>query len=429
MNRTSSRTSTNLLPSAILILAILFVLAFVAAPAMQAQTFTVIHNFIGGDGQSPVTGLTKDARGNFYGTTNEGGTHGNGTVFKLSRYGSGWVLSTLYNFAGGSDGAAPNGRIAIAADGSLYGITFSGGDNDCNCGTVYRLRPPIAPPKTALSQWNETVIHRFSGWSGNDGAYPQGDLTFDQAGNIYGTAGDGGNGPWNGVVYELSPSGDSWTETVLHYFQQNNGPNPIGGVVMDRSGNLYGVTANGSSPTDCGRVYELSPSGSGWTEHTLHIINCTSDGANPRGGLILDSAGSIYGTTSGGNTTGGTAGATVFELTPSQHGWSFNLLYTFPGNTYGAGPWDKLAMDIAGNIYGTTEYEGPYNVGNIFELAPSGSAWIYNSLHDFTGRNDGGHPVSNLVFDAYGAFYGTANSGGNQCVRDGGCGVVFEMTP
>ena len=147
-----------------LALAIIFVLAPVATPAAQAQTFTVIHLFTGGgDGSYPKAGLTMDAAGNLYGTTYSGGG-GNGVVFKLRNSGSGWVLTPLYSFAGGNDGADPYGRVAIAQDGTLYGTTNNGGGSDrmgYGCGTVFHLKPSPSAPKSALAPWNETVLYRL----------------------------------------------------------------------------------------------------------------------------------------------------------------------------------------------------------------------------------------------------------------------------
>jgi uncharacterized repeat protein (TIGR03803 family) len=166
--------------------AIVLALAVVLAPSALTQTFQVIHNFTGrGDGGAPYTGLTIDAAGNLYGTTSAGGAYQNGTVFRLRKAGSGWILSTLYSFAGGNDGAGPGGRVALASDGTLYGTTSEGGGSGCNgagCGTVFHLIPSRAAPASALAPWSETVLYRFSG--GSDGAGPGGDLTFDQSGNI-----------------------------------------------------------------------------------------------------------------------------------------------------------------------------------------------------------------------------------------------------
>src|SRR5271157_4784768 len=183
-------------PTAGLVLAIVFVLAAVATQSAQAQTYTVIHNFTGGaDGAYPVAGLTMDRAGNLYGTTSGGGASGNGTVFRLSYKGSGWVLNPLYRFAAGNDGLDPRTRVVIGPDGSLYGTTSAGGGTACNfgyglgCGTVFNLKPSAKACTSALCSWTEIVLYRFSG---TDGALPLGDVVFDQAGNLYGTTAFGG---------------------------------------------------------------------------------------------------------------------------------------------------------------------------------------------------------------------------------------------
>jgi uncharacterized repeat protein (TIGR03803 family) len=392
-------------------LALLF-LMFINLTA-QAQTFKVLHYFEGPD-ESPQTGLTMDAAGNFYGTTH----NIEGTVFKLEPS-STWVarnLTTLYRFAGGDDGSNPYARVAIARDGTLYGTTQEGG-SDCNaglgCGTVFHLMPA-----KSVRGSDETVLHRFFG---SDGLFPQGDITFDQSGNIYGTTPSGG--PFNGlygVIYELTPSGRSWVETILYSPEGPEGALPQGGVIFDKSGNLYGVFGGGG-PYGWGAVYELSPSGSNWTEQTLYDFTGGDDGENPVGGLITDPSGNFYGTTITGGSGGG---GTVYKLTPAHGSWIFNVLYSFSAGRYPmCGPQDKLVMDAAGNLYGTTSCDGIYGRGSVFKLTPSADGWTYTSLHDFTGGGDGGYPLSNLVFDANGNLYGTASEDGNHY------GVVFEITP
>jgi len=378
----------------------------------QAQTYSVIYNFTGGsDGEGPDAGLTIDHGGNLYGTANAGGL-GYGTVFKLVRKSSNWLFNPLYSFAGGADGSGTYSRVVFGPDGSLYGVTFG---PEGGFGTVFRLQPPATACKTALCPWAETVLYRFTG--GSDGANPIGDLTFDQAGNLYGATTAGGYG--YGVVYELTPSNGGWTQSVLHSFERDgDGVFPDAGVIFDKSGNLYGTTAYGSTH-GLGVVYQLTPLGLGWTENVLYDFLGGDDGAVPLGGLILDSAGSLYGTTSGDGTG---SGGTAFELTPQNGNWNFTLLYSFAGSP-GCGPQASLAFDQAGNLYGTTLCDGMYGQGSVFQLTPSNGSWTYSSLHDFDG-SDGAFPVSSLVFDANGDLYGTASEGGAY-----GYGVVFQITP
>jgi uncharacterized repeat protein (TIGR03803 family) len=416
---------------------IVVALTIVATRLAEAQSYTVIHNFTGGaDGAYPVAGLTIDIAGNLYGTAccygGGGGGYGAGTVFELKHPGPGWVLTPLHQFAGGDDdGGYPAGRVALASDGTLYGTTQLHGGSACGgvgCGTVFHLTPP-APAPNALGNpaWNEILLYRFAG--GSDGAYPSGDLTFDQSGNIYGTTENGGNGGY-GVIYQLTPAGGSWTETVLYSPRGGNGAYPKSGVVFDRSGNLYGVFS-GLGPHRNGSVYELSPSGFGWTEQTVYAFTGGSDGGVPVGGLILDASGNLYGTTQSGGSGGG---GTVFELTPGHDGWTFKTIYSISSCGW-CGPSGALIMDAAGNLYGTIQGDaavpGSGVYGSVFKLTPSGGGWVYTSLHDFTGGADGANPFGSLVFDANGNLYGTARNGGSVgCPPYGyGCGVVFEITP
>jgi uncharacterized repeat protein (TIGR03803 family) len=430
-----------------------FVLVFVITPAVQAQTFSVIHTFSGSDGSYPQTGLTADGAGNFYGTTVTGGylgpgcyDTGCGTVYQLTPSGSGWVLNTLYSFTGSPDGYGPAGRVALAQDGSLYGTAQYGGIGNCflnyGCGTVFQL---TMSPGSSKAPWKQTVVHSFTGR--NDGGSPQGDLTFDQSGNIYGIAGGGGSPGgdyiWRssyscGTVYQLTPSGDGWVISVLHYFRMElanqssaDGSSPRGGVVLDKSGNPYGITLEGGR-IGFGTVYRLLPSGANWREQIIDdfTMNVPYNGAaGPVGGLIFDSSGNLYGTTSyGGDPTCNPpyGCGTVFELAPSNGGWVFRILYSFSGCSDWCAPHDKLVMDAAGNLYGTTAGDGAYGAGNVFKLTPAGPGWVYTSLHDFTGQysSDGAFPTSSLVLDGNGNLYGTTSQGGSS--NDG---VVFEITP
>jgi uncharacterized repeat protein (TIGR03803 family) len=266
------------------------------------------------------------------------------------------------------------------------------------------------------------VLHRFTG--GSDGAYPfSGDLVFDKAGNLYGTASAGGLGCQYacGTVFELSPSMGSWTETTIYSFTGgNDGEYPAGGVIFDKAGNLYGTTQEGGS-TGGGTVFELTPSGSGWTETTLSTFG--SDGYHPQGGLIFDSSGNLYGTTVFGGPGGG---GVVYELTPSNGSWVATVLYGLTGYE---GPMDSLAMDAGGNLYGTSSLTGFYGKGQVFKLAPSNGGWVFSDLHSFTGGGDGEFPIGNVVLDAGGNIYGTTFLGGLESDCTGGCGVVFKITP
>ena len=410
-------------------------LMFLAPKPAQAQTFTVLHNFSSGqDGANPAAGLTLDSAGNLYGTAQHGGdtdncTPGCGTAFKLTHAGSGWVLNRLYSFVGGPyDGAVPQAAMIFGPDGALYGTTLLGdwqGGGNCQpkghygCGVVYKLRPPARACKTALCPWTETLLYQFTG-SGDDGGNPGfGSLIFDVEGNLYGATFGGLN---VGAVYELSPSSDGWTGKLLHRFVGSDGGVPEAGLAWDAAGNLYGTTEEGGSGdcrVGCGVVYQLTPTGPDWILTSIYKFQNNGDGAIPASGLIFDAAGNLYGATTEGGQLGG---GVVFELTPANGNWTFHLLANLPGP--GIGPFGNLTFDDAGNLYGLALTDGAYAKGSLFKLSPGNGGWTYTSLHDFTGRSDGGIPYGNVIFDANGNLYGTASVGGTN-----GYGVVWEMTP
>jgi uncharacterized repeat protein (TIGR03803 family) len=428
---------------------------FVLASPGHAQTFTVIHSFSGADGAFPQAGLSIDARGRLYGSTSSGGQsgfdcqeQGCGTVFRLTSQGDGWTLTPLWKFRGPDDGAIPISRPVFGPNGLLYGTTNAGGAQFCEgpgCGAAYSLHPGATACTTALCPWQENIMYSFGGVEAicngiTSGMGPRpphqpgflilgscpglGELTFDQAGNLYGTI------PCcYGAVYQLTASG---VATPLYFFGGGaDGEGPEAGVIFDHAGNLYGTTVSGGTAGG-GTVYELSPNGSGWTKTTLYSLQGGSEGSAPYGGLIFDNAGNLYGTT---NLGGANNGGTVFELTPSGGGsWSFHLLYSLPYHGTADwllyGPTASLVMDSSGNLYGTTVLDGDFGDGNVFKLTPSGGGWTYTSLHDFHGTADGGQVFGSVVLDANGNLYGTATVGGAGDGCPGfGCGVIWEITP
>jgi hypothetical protein len=390
--------------------------AIVLSGTASAQTYTVLHQFTGeADGGGPLTGLTIDAAGRLYGTTSVGGA-GNGTVFQLKRAGSGWTFAPLYSFLGGNDGALPDGRVVFGPNGTLYGTTLQGGGATyCigGCGTVFNLHAPARACSRALCPWMEEVLYAFQGGNTDDGLDPLGDLIFDASGNLFGVT-DGGGVNFAGTVYELTPSGGSWSENVLHnfVFGPNDGQTPQAGVVLEGASTLYGTTTGGGHYSG-GTVFELGRSGSGWIESLIHSFHPVTDGNTPIG-ISMDSAGNLYGgTLFGGPDTFGT----VWQLSQSGGSWTFNVISPDPGDTCGvAGP---VTLDSAGNVYGAT-------CDTIFELSPSGGGWTHTVLYRFSGGPDGGQANGNLVLDANGNIYGTTyNGGGGNC--SGGCGVVYEI--
>jgi uncharacterized repeat protein (TIGR03803 family) len=408
-------------------------------PQLHAQTYTVIHNFVGSlDGSEPTSGVTIDHAGNLYGTTFFG-DQATGTAYKMTHRSGGWLLVPLYYFTNMPTGVIPYDRPIIGPDGALYFTTGYGGVGPCatynnttGCGVVLRMTPLPTFPPTPLTPWLETDLYLFTG--GADGANPySADLTFDSAGNIYSTTFNGGSticAGGCGVVYKMTKTNNSWAESVVYSFtNSNDGSHPWSGVTLDQAGNLYGTTSAGGA-NGFGTVYELSPSGSGWTLRTLYSFQGQADGGLPYSGLVFDQLGNLWGATT---TYGSGNGGTVFKLTPSGNNWNFSTIYSFAGPNGGfyPGPVANLAFDSRGNIYGTTHLDGLYNFGAIFKLTPSGGGYTYTSLHDFTAGADGGDPRSNVTFDANGNMYGTASEGGtgNRQTCVGSCGVVWEVTP
>jgi len=376
-----------------------------ASQPARSQTYKVIHNFTakGSDGATPYGGPILEASGNLYGTTYLGGIAGAGSVYKLSPSGSAWKYTSLYSFKAGADGSGPAfGSLAVGANG-LFGTTEGGG----NFGIVFAVCACVT---------KEKVIHTFG--NANDGAQPIGGVVFDSAGNFYGTTSLGG-AYGNGTVFEGTRYGHGWIEKPIYSFTDGTDPiNPPAGVTLDAQGNLYGTASLGGA-YGYGAVYKLSRSASGWTETVLYNFQALDDGANPVGGVIVDSAGNLYGTTFDGGVNGG---GTVYQLSPSGEGWTFSILYSFVGG-YG-GPYNKLTLDANGNLYGFTNAEGANGLGSIFKLAPGNGGWTFTDLYDFAGGSDGGLPYGSVAVDGKGNVFGTAVVGGtdNQ-------GVVFEITP
>ena len=399
-------------------------LTVLSNPCLRAQTFTVLHSFNlnGVDGARADAGLTADRAGNLYGTTAAGGTRRGGMVYKLTHAGQGWVFTPLYQFSGGTDGGDPEGEVVFGPDGALYGTTSAGGDLNCNppigCGTVFKLQPSARAVGRALSDWTETVLYRFT-QSPNIGFGRT--VTFDAAGNVYGSVSHVTSGNDAGGVYELTPSGGGWNETVIYQFQDgDDGRNPTGNLVFDSAGNLYGVTDD-QGLYGYGTVFELSHSQSGWTNTTIHAFQDGNDGAIPFAGPIFNPAGNLLGTAASGGANGG---GTVFQMAPNPGGgWTFRTLYGFQGHQSG-GPTGTLTLDGAGNIYGVLQNDGADNYGSVFKLTMSNGNWSYTDLHDFTHGSDGDLPMGRVVIDASGNVYGTTSDGGEY-----GYGIVWEITP
>jgi uncharacterized repeat protein (TIGR03803 family) len=337
----------------------------------------------------------------------------------------------LHTFGRHRDGIDPEASLISDKSGNLYGTTVFGGEVACGydtgCGSVFQLVP------TGRGEWKENLLHRFGD---QDGGGPVGSLIFDGAGNLYGTVSGGRyDSLGNGNVFELSPQADGeWAFAVLYSFRGgNDGGSPFGGVIFDSGGNLYGTTLFGGA-YGSGTVFELERKGNGeWEKTVLHSFKDDGkDGTAPWAGLILDRNGNLYGTTSSGGAYGSVCMygcGTVFELTSTDGKWAERILHSFNGKD-GSSPVASLTMDAKGNLYSTTEVGGVHNDGTVFELSlSSNSSWKEKILHSFNGT-DGESPFSNVIFDAAGNLYGTTLMGGSyrsNCNRN--CGTVFEVSP
>ena len=350
-----------------------------------AWTETVLHTFTGldGDGFAPFGGPVFGHGGALYGTTQEGGQTGLGTVYSLvppSSPGGAWTETVLYSFLGGNDGSFPFTSLVVGKAGALYGTTSVGGiPADCfpyGCGTVFKLAPPASPG----GAWIETVLYRFTG--GNDGSGPSASLVLGPKGELYGTTEYGGISI-GGTAFELTPPaspGGVWMETVLHSFtgEDGDGLNPYAGLVLGPNGVLYGTTTAGGTSGN-GIVFELTPPaspGAVWTENVLYSFAGGKHGSEPKGGVVVGGNGALYGTTlSFGASTSchGVDCGTVFALEPPASpgdAWTQIVLHSFSGDSDGAGPWASVVIGESGALYGTTSVGGPSNAGTVFRLIP-----------------------------------------------------------
>lgn len=395
----SKRRSSGLL----LLVMVLGVLPAATQQAPAPYTERVLYSFKNTpDGAYPYDGLVLDKKGNFYGTTNEGGAFNQGAVFMITKKGA---ERLLYSFGGGSDGAYPQGWLVPDEQGNLYGTTyFGGGSTNCSggCGVVFEV---------ALDG-TETVLHRFGG--GTDGAYPAAGLIRDKQGNFYGTTLAGGSNncvSGCGTVYQITAVG---AEAPLYRFKGGvDGSTPVGGLVADSGGHLYGTTPYGGVLNQ-GTVFEVSVTG---TKKLLYAFAGGEDGASPAGTLLRDTNGNLNGTTIFGGTYGD---GTVFELTRSG---AETVLYSFQGGPVdGANPSGSLVRDNQGNLYGTTSSGGSNMLdGIVFEVSLTGAETV---LYNFQGGNDGAQPTTSLLLSEKGILYGTTGVGGAN-----NSGTVFKMMP
>jgi len=339
---------------------------------------------------------------------------------------AGQTEKVVYRFQGGNDGGSPEGGLISDQVGNFYGTTSGGGVG--GGGTVFQLSPPAEQG----GRWTFTVLHSFTG--GNDGTGPVGELIFDQTGNLYGVTLGGGSAQ-AGTVFQLTPQGNTWTETVIYNFQFYD--QPVGGLVFDKAGNLYGAHFSGGE-NNRGAVFQLTPSQSGgWTYTAICSFGKGRQDGWPVAGPIISKAGNLYGVMYGGSDCNPACQGSVYELkTPAMQGgaWTQRVLYNFcslSNCSDGGGPEGRLIFDRKGNLDGVTEFGGSGGGlgGTVFQLTPHGGSWTEAVLYNFCTQStctDGTGPLTGVILDGKGNLYGTTSLGGNGCF---GCGAVFQLTP
>ena len=388
-----------------------------ATGVIPVQTVNVIYSFAGDeDGEYADTDLETDSAGNIYGTTVLGGDFGGGTVFQLTPTPNGWVHTVLYSFTGGADGGEPYKGVTLDREGNLYGTAVTGGSGSCEggCGVVYKLT-------NSGGTWTQSVIHAFTG--GDDGSGPGARVTVDQSGNVYGMTPTGGASGL-GTIYKIHQvANGTWTFRVIHTFTGgSDGGSGSAGRMILRDGHLYGAATTGGA-YGSGVVFELTPRGVGdWHFRTIYSFQGQPDGSFPYGALLFDRSGSVYGTTYYGGANG--IGA-VYKLSPRLIGeWDENVIYSFQNGSDGNSPISNLVFDTVGNLYGTTS-EGGLGSGTIFKLRPiGGGQWTETIVHPFQGPPDGAFAYNGMVVDPFGNFYGATVHGG-----DNDDGSIYKFTP
>jgi uncharacterized repeat protein (TIGR03803 family) len=391
------------------VLALMVLMLAVAMQPAQAQRFHVLHEFQNGpfDGASPAGALVRDEAGNLYGTTGHGGLNQEGVVYKIDPTGAESILLSF----DGTNGAGPFAGLVLDQAGNLYGTAGAGPNDE---GVIFRVSP----------SGEETVLFDFPAKLPIGPIQPIGGLLMDRGGNLYGATTLGGNGnciDGCGTIYRLDTAGKAH---MLHQFTGGaDGFSPLGSLIADADGNLYGVAQVGgdfncsADPFEgegCGTVFRIAKNGK-FT--VLHAFHGGTDGEIPQAGLVLNKAtGNLYGATTGGNKSGN---GLIFQISPKG---KYKVVHQFTG-TDGSSPNGGLILDEAGNIYGTTQGGGSNGLGTAFAM---NAAFQLKVLHNFTGGRDGFAPLTGLTLDPAGNLFGTAfkNLRTKHDVGD-----VFEITP
>jgi hypothetical protein len=394
-----------------------------------ARTYSALwlHQFTNTpDGQLPITGLVADSAGNLYGATQFGGAYNVGSVFELTPDGNGgYTYNIIYSLTGEIEGAFPT-SLAIDTKGNLYGTTILGSAEAVSYyGAVFELS------KNLNGNWIVSNAYDFTGFT--DGEKPEGGVVVDADGNVYGTTPSSEGGDPQGTVFELQLIDNQWFEQTLYTFNGPNGAYPWGGLVMDKQGDLYGTAKSGGTGLPAGGVvFKLHKTANGWAETTLHNFSGgANDGFGPQGNLALDAAGNIYGTTTGYPPNYGYGG--VYKITKSG---KITSLYAFQGGADGSGPSSGVAFDKAGNLYGTSgggTVQNQYcqnSCGAVFELSPpvdgQTTTWTKTTLYSLDAGANGDGAIGPPVFDTAGNLYMTSPYGG-ESYAIAGFGTVFEL--
>ena len=385
--------------------------AYVAA---GAPVETLVASFNGTNGRQPYGSLIADANRNLFGTTNQGGVFGYGSVFEIVKTGSTYANTpvTLVSFTS-TNGSNPLGSLIADADGNLFGTTSSGGTN--GDGSVFEIaKSGNSYASTPTTLFNFAFPEAYA---------PKGSLLADANGNLFGTTSLGASG--FGSVFEIVKTGNTYANApiVLASFNGSNGANPVGGLIADASGNLFGTTTQGGAFGN-GSVFEIANTGSGYASTPITLVSFTySPVNNPRGDLIVDANGDLFGTSFGGGTPGDYG--SVFEIVKTGGSYASAPITLFGFNfSNGANPSGSLIADATGNLFGTTSSGGTLNGGTLFELVKTATGYASTPivLLNFTGTN-GSSPMAALLADTSGNLFGTAALGGAN-----NAGAVFELT-
>ncbi|MGC9951473.1 MAG: choice-of-anchor tandem repeat GloVer-containing protein [Bryobacteraceae bacterium] len=375
--------------------------------SLSAQTFTTLASFDYANGEGPEAAVIQGTDGNFYGTTQSGGTNG-GVVFRMTPSGT---LTAAGIFGGATEGVIPFAGLVQATNGDFYGTTYYGGLNDV--GTVYKFTLGGAL----------TTLYSFCSESGcADGEYPYAGLIQATNGDLYGTTSNGATG---GTIYKIAPGG-AYT-TVYRFCALSgcpDGKTPIGGIIQATSGDFYGTTYYGGA-NGLGTVYRITPGGTLTTLHSFCAHSGCPDGQNPYAVLVQGTDGDLYGTTQSG---GANAAGTIFKITP---GGKLTTLYSLcslsdcaDGDTLDAG----LIQGTDGNFYGTTIQGGANRQGTAFRITPDGALTTLYAFCSLSGCADGNAPLAGLFQGTDGSFYGTTDGGGtSEACGFSPCGTVFRL--